>query len=308
MNKKVIVVAGATATGKTALAEKIALEQNGELISADSRQNYEHLDIGTNKGFLINQHEIDAAKLPVYLTQTAVRVHQVSFLDLNQTYSAADFQSNTAMIIKEILEAGKTPIIVGGTGLYIQSVLEAKRYNFTDSQDNGEFKDLNLGELQKLITQQHPDTWQRLGYDRKQNAVHLRGLLRQLKRQGNQREESNHVVDFLTDLDFKLIYTQQEQEKHKKILESRVREMWKAGLVNEVKKIFELGFTDQTPALKTIGYPEVIQFINGELTEAEAQTQIWHAHWQYARKQVKWFKKYFQPLLRDAAFESAPQL
>lgn len=296
MKNKVIVIAGATATGKTAMAEKIALEQGGEIINADSRQNYKHLDIGTNKGFLEKTSEADAAGLSVFQTQSGVKVHQVSFLDLDQTYSAAQFQTQTAIIVKQLLESGKTPIIVGGTGLYIQCIIEPNRYNFTDSNDSKEFHDLNLSQLRHLLQKDHLETWQRLKHDRKQNAVHLRGLLRQLKRQGVETA-NNPTIDFLNSLDFKLIYTQTEQEKHKKVLESRVKEMWKAGFVDEVKKVFELGFTEETPALKTIGYPEVVAFIKDEISEAEAERKIVAAHWQYARKQIKWFKKYFLPMV-----------
>lgn len=296
MQNKVIVIAGATATGKTAMAEKIALEQGGQLINADSRQNYKYLDIGTNKGFLEQTLEADAADLPVFKTQSGVNIHQVSFLDLDQSYSAAQFQTNTAIILKQLLEAGKSPIIVGGTGLYIQSIIEANRYNFTDSQDNQEFHGLNLQQLQNLLQKNYLNEWNDLKNDRKQNAVHLRGLLRQLKRQGVE-VTNNPTINFLNSLDFKLIYTQTEQEKHKKVLESRVKEMWKAGFVDEVQKVLALGFSKETPALKTIGYPEIIQYLEGEISEEEACKQIFNAHWQYARKQIKWFKKYFLPMV-----------
>jgi len=296
VQNKVIVIAGATATGKTAMAEKIALDQNGELISADSRQNYKYLDIGTNKGFLEAAGLMDQANLPVFKTASGVLIHQINFLDLDQAYNAASFQQNTADIIKQILESGKTPIIVGGTGLYIQSVLEAERYNFVDSQPSGEFNDLSLVELQKTLSQDYPKDWQYLGNDRKQNPAHLRGLLRQLKRQGLDIV-TNPTIEFLKGLDFKLIYTQHEQEKHRHILQNRVSEMWKAGLIDEVKQVLALGVDQDAVALKTIGYPEMIQYINGEITEAAAQSLIMHAHWQYARKQIKWFKKYFVPLL-----------
>lgn len=291
MQNKVIVVAGPTGVGKTKKAEEIAKEVGGELINADSRQNYKYLDIGTNKGIITATQETDAAGLPVWLTQNGIRIHHISFVEPDGYFTAADFQRNVAIIMQDLLERNITPIVVGGTGLYIQSLLEAEKYNF-QAKDTASPTEATLSEIQEQLKQQYPNVWLQVNESDKQNLPHLLGILRRQQRlQANQMD--SEIINFLKTVEWDLRYVDLTFASHRIALMDRIEEMW-PDLIKEVKNLLK-NFSPDVKALQTIGYIQAIDFINKKLDAQTAMNQIFSAHWQYARRQRLWFEKFYFP-------------
>lgn len=291
MQNKVIVVAGPTGVGKTKKAEEIANEVNGELINADSRQNYKYLDVGTNKGDLKPTDEIDAAGLPVWLTDNNIKIHHISFVEPDGYFTAADFQRNVALIVQDLLKDGITPIIVGGTGLYIQSLLEAEKYNFQIKDVTGP-SEVTLTDVQKQLSEEYPEVWAQVNASDKQNLPHLLGILRRQQRQ-EAKEKDSEIIEFLKTIEWDLRYVDLTFASHRIALMDRIEEMW-PDLVKEVKNLLKK-FPAETKALQTIGYIQAIDFINKKLDAQTAMNQIFFAHWQYARRQRLWFEKFYLP-------------
>jgi len=276
---KTVIVGGPTATGKTEVAVKIAKEFNGELINADSRQIYRYLNIGTNKG--------DIEENQAGYTIQNIPIHLVNIIDPSERFDLFRYQKLAKEKIKEIRQKGKLPVIVGGTGLYIDSIL--KGYSLNEEGNIGskysrEYLDsLSKPELQNLVIELNKKRPESLNDSDWNNP---RRLIRFIEKFDIKKPASktSEIKDFL------FLYPKYDWEELKNKIDLRVVKMLEDGLIEETKKVLEMGFNENDPGLHVMGYREVVQYIKGEITLDKCIELIQTAHRQYARRQKTWFE------------------
>ena len=276
MNKKVLlVVVGPTASGKTKLAIELALKYNTEIISADSRQIYKDLIIGTAQ--------------PTIQEQRLVKHHLVNFVDLNATYSVADYEKDASKILNMLFKEHDIVVMCGGTGLYINAVcfgideipdISQKKMDYVRIL----YKNNGLDYCVDLLKQYDHECEKFL--DIKNPHRVLRALEVILETQKPIREfYSSKKKSF-----FEVIFINIDIEKEVlfKRIDRRVDEMIKNGLVNEVKQFEKYRNYN---SLKTIGYKEIFEYLDNRITLNEAIENIKINTKKYAKRQITWFKK-----------------
>ncbi|MEY4232643.1 MAG: hypothetical protein RL144_843 [Actinomycetota bacterium] len=273
-----IVICGATATGKSDLAVSLAKEIDGEVINADSMQLYKGMDIGT-------------AKITVEERQ-GIPHHLMDLLDVTEDANVAWYQEKAREKISEIHSRGKNAIIVGGTGLYIKAILDDLNFPDTDPVVRTalelEYATKGIGPLFERLEKLDPAA--ALAIDRANSRRVIRALevieiTGQPFTANLPRKESTKYPNALQ---FGLVM---DREILSDVISSRVERMWEAGLVAEVERLIESGITRGTTAQKALGYSQVIAFKEGKISEEEAMDETKRATRQYARRQETWFSR-----------------
>ena len=267
-NKKVIVITGPTGSGKTDISLKIAEIINGEIINSDASQFKKDLNIGT-------------AKLD--LTKTNIKHHLIDFLDADKNYSIKDFQENGRKIIDDIISRGKTPMVVGGTGLYINALLYD--YNLTDDERDPNFEikyqDVNNHDLHEMLKDLDNESYQNI------HENNRRRVLRALEKALSEKEKSLEKHELLYDALILSLNTDRE------ILYSRINKrvelMFDAGWIDECLLLKKNENIDITK-IKDIGYPEVFSYLDGQIEKEEMYDIIKQKTRNYAKRQITWFK------------------
>ena len=276
MNKKVLlVVVGPTASGKTKLAIELALKYNTEIISADSRQIYKDLIIGTAQ--------------PTIQEQRLVKHHLVNFVDLDATYSVADYEKDASRILNMLFNEHDVVVMCGGTGLYINAVcfgideipdISQEKRNYVRSL----YKNNGLDFCVDLLKQHDHECEKFL--DIKNPHRVLRALEVILETQKPIREfysskkKSFFEVSFINiDIEKEVLYNR---------IDRRVDEMIKNGLIDEVKRFEKY---KKYNSLQTIGYKEIFEYLDNKITLNEAIENIKISTKKYAKRQITWFKK-----------------
>jgi tRNA dimethylallyltransferase len=274
----VIVICGATATGKSDLAVALAREIDGEVINADSMQLYKGMDIGTAKITLEEQQ--------------GVPHHLMDQLDVTEDANVAWYQEKAREKITEVHSRKKNAIIVGGTGLYIKAILDDLNFPDTDpvvrTELELEYATKGIGPLFERLEKLDPAA--ALAID-KANARRVIRALEVIKITGKPftanlpRKESTRYPDALQ---FGLVM---DRELLGEKISTRVERMWQAGFVAEVESLIEAGITRGTTAQKALGYSQVIAYKEGKISEDEAIEETKRATRQYARRQETWFSR-----------------
>jgi len=271
---RVLVVLGSTAVGKTALGIKLAQKFNGEIISADALQVYRDLDIGTAKATLAQQ-------------RCAVH-HLIDVLSLAENYSVADFKREAETVIKILARAGKLPIVVGGSGLYIQALLD----NFSLG---GEINNSNIRlKYEELLRARGPDfLWQLLREKDSKSAEKIdqknfRRVVRALEVFENTGKSiANFDDDKVNSLyDSFLIGLNTERAILYERINERVAEMFEQGLLREAELLFK---KKPCQASQGIGYKEFFPYFAGEVTLCEAIEKVKQNSRRFAKRQLTWF-------------------
>ncbi|BCX13969.1 MAG: tRNA dimethylallyltransferase [Candidatus Dojkabacteria bacterium] len=316
MKQKLIVIGGPTAVGKTELAIQIARSFNGELINADSRQIYKYLSIGTNKGNLgsssqsYNEQELKKLlsklntkidELPIK-TIESIPIHLVDFLDPDQVFSAFDYKKLAYFAIDEIISRDKLPILVGGTGLYIDVVVkDYVEFDYNISNEEREilknkFRNLTINELQKLLIDKAEFIFEQLNYSDKKNPVRLQRILEKIYiLEFHNKDISKNISIILGQkreckYDVIFLYKNYHWESLKTKMKQRVKEMFNQGLIDETRKLLDMGYGKNCPALSSVGYSEVIKFLEGNMSKDICEEKVYYSHVKYARKQRTWFE------------------
>jgi tRNA dimethylallyltransferase len=275
--EKVIVIVGATCTGKTYLSLKLANLLDSEIVSADSRQVYKFLDIGTAK--------------PTYSQLKNIRHHFINKVNPDENYNANIFAINAELELKKIYEKNKIPIVVGGSGLYIKALIDGISESAdSDSELREELLRLrkNYGndylyeELKKIdeisATKMLPQNWKRV--IRAIEVFRLTG--KPIWEHHNDQKQSSifqfSQVGLLWERD--ILYHN---------IENRVDEMINLGLVDEVSSILKSGFDKQLNSLNTVGYKEIIQYLESEISLDRAIELIKRNTRRFAKRQMTWF-------------------
>lgn len=271
MNKRpIIVIAGCTASGKSDVAIKLAKEINGVIINADSRQVYKEISIGTAKP---TPDEIEDG---VFIID-GIKHYLYSYISVKQQYNLYQYQKDVFALLKKLPE-NVTPILVGGTGLYIDSVV----YNYKLKENpkkeiNIDLKGLSIKDLQKMIGSKKLE---KLNKSDKENPRRLMHIIKHGLPSVKKGKALNHLYFFL-DIDVDTI---------KKNIRLRVEKMFEAGLINENELIHKERLNIY-PALDTIGYREFDGYFNGEKSIQEVKEEIITHTNQYAKRQRTWFRR-----------------
>lgn len=259
----IIVITGPTAVGKTKMSIELAKKLNGEIINADSMQIYQGLDIGTAKVTFAEKENI-----PHYL---------LDIKNPQELYTVYDYQKDARQVIKDIQNRQKTPILVGGTGLYIKAALYD--YQFSTEEKQFDYTALNNQELLDRIKKYKID----INFDI-QNRRRLIRVLTKLENNTYNNNENAHIL--YPDVYFIGLTTNRELLYSK--INERVDEMFTAGLMSEVKKFYDQGINSK--ALKTgIGYKELYDYFSGKITLEECKELIKQRSRKYAKRQYTFF-------------------
>lgn len=274
---KNLIIAGPTGSGKTELACKLAGKYSGELINVDSRQIYKYLDIGTNKG------PISRKDNKVFINDK--QIHLIDFLEPDQNYDLHQFILDTEDLIGVMKSNQITPIVVGGTGLYIDALVKGYKLDSqeVDEAQRDSLNKLSLEELKSLIDESVIET---LNNSDRNNP---RRLIRIIEKSKNKKSDSKLIGG---NFSYEIIYIDIQIEQLENKLEKRVLKMWQEGIVEEVKNVLNMGYSRDSVALQGIGYREVLMYLDNELTEEQCIERIHLSHRQYAKRQITWFQKY----------------
>ena len=282
MKRNLIVIAGPTAVGKTAISVKLAKKFQGEIISADSMQIYRHMDIGSAK---ISETEMEG--IPHYM---------INIVDPWENFSAAEFKVLAEKHINLIEANGKTPMLVGGTGLYINSII--CNYSFTEANKDDEYRcyleklaDTNgkvhlynmLQEIDPITAAElHPNNLKRV--IRALEVYKLTGKpLSQYKVDDSQQFNIPYnLYYYVLNMNRSVLYER---------INKRVDIMLEKGLIDEVRKLVYMGCTADMQSMKGIGYKEILYYLQGKLTLDDAIEMIKQGSRNYAKRQLTWFRK-----------------
>ena len=273
---KIIVICGPTASGKTSLGINLANKINGEIISADSMQIYKDFSIGSSK--------------PTEEERKQAPHHLVDFVDADKRYSVADYKEDCQKAIEDILSRGKVPIIVGGTGLYIDSIIYNIKYLqiSTDYTYRKQLEAIPLEDLYKRAMEIDPRAMEKISSnDRKRisrvlEIYHLTGH--------NKTElEAESIGDEI--YDFRTFVLNWPREQLYERVNTRVDKMIEQGLVDEVKGVLKK-YKDFPTSMQALGYKEIRLYLDGIITLDEAIELIKTASRHYAKRQLTWFRKY----------------
>ena len=273
---KIIVICGPTASGKTSLGINLANKINGEIISADSMQIYKDFSIGSSK--------------PTEEERKQAPHHLVDFVDADKRYSVADYKEDCQKAIEDILSRGKVPIIVGGTGLYIDSIIYNIKYLqiSTDYTYRKQLEAIPLEDLYKRAMEIDPRAMEKISSnDRKRisrvlEIYHLTGH--------NKTElEAESIGDEI--YDFRTFVLNWPREQLYERVNTRVDKMIEQGLVDEVKGVLKK-YKDFPTSMQALGYKEIRLYLDGIITLDEAIELIKTESRHYAKRQLTWFRKY----------------
>ncbi len=273
---KIVVICGPTASGKTALGIQVAQQANGEIISSDSMQIYKDMDIGTAK--------------PTEEERAQAVHHLVDFVSPDERYSVADFKKDATEKIEDILSRGKLPIIVGGTGLYVNSLIHNIEYKeeITDIEYRNELEKVNLETLYKQAMEIDPKAVERVSQNDRKRITRILEIYHTTGKTKTQMEaESRQEVKY----DYKIFVLTPERDKLYERINLRVDLMIQAGLVDEVKELLKK-YKEFPTAMQGLGYKEVKEYLDGEITEEEMIEKIKQESRHYAKRQLTWFRQY----------------
>lgn len=276
-----IVVAGPTASGKTSLAIDIAKAVGGEIVSSDSMQIYKYMDIGTAKAT-----DKETAQCPHHL---------IDIVEPDSEFSVADYAKLAHKTIADITARGKVPIMCGGTGLYIDSVVNDVEFGelSNDYRLREELRDLAEKEgAQKLIEMLRefdPVSAQRLHPNNLKRVIRAIEFYKtsgvpisEHQEMTKQKESRYDALMFMIDHDREVLYER---------INKRVDIMLGEGLVDEVRALLERGYSSELNSMQGIGYKELISHFNGEITFNEAVDAIKQNSRRYAKRQLTWFRR-----------------
>lgn len=275
----VIVIAGPTASGKTALSIALAQKLNGEIVSADSMQIYKHMNIGTAK--------------PDLEERAGIPHHMMDVIEPWETYSVAQYTQGARNCMKEIASRGRTPIVVGGTGLYISGLVENIVYEDiqVDSALHAELEAFahacGPDALHKRLLECDPEAAGEIHANNEKRVLRAiemcltTGLTlkeRNLRSKSGPKEFDYTV--YAIDMDRAVLYDR---------IDRRVDMMADAGLVEEVRRVSEMGLS--RTARQGIGYKEILEYFSGKISLEEALNQIRQGSRNYAKRQLTWFRR-----------------
>lgn len=273
---EVLAVVGPTASGKTALAVEVARRLPGEIVGTDSMQAYLGMDIGT--------------ATPTGSELGGVVHHMIDCWRIDQDVSVADFQQQARSCIDAIIDRGSTPVVTGGSGLYVSAVLDDLRFPGTDPQVRArleaELDDVGTAELHRRLAVADPQAAAQI------LPTNGRRIVRALEvieiTGGPFTARLPEPVEVYPTVRVGLDIPRDDLDER---IASRVDRMWAAGFVDEVRTLQERGLALAPTASRALGYPQVMAFLAGDLSEEQARRLTIEATRRFARRQQRWFRR-----------------
>ena len=276
----VIVICGPTASGKTALSIELAKKINGEIISADSMQIYKDMDIGTAK--------------PDMEEMQGIKHYLLDFVKPDTRYSVAEFKIDATKAIEEILQKGKVPIVVGGTGLYIDTLIYGIEYNDIkiDEEYRKELEEIvekqGLEVLYKKAQEIDAKAMEKISPNDKKRIMRVLEIYKATGKTKTEQEAESRKNGikydykvFALNMDRKILYNR---------INLRVDIMIEKGLIEEVQKLKEK-YNEFPTAMQGLGYKEVVEYLENRTTKEEMIEKIKMETRRYAKRQLTWFRK-----------------
>ena len=278
--QKVIVICGPTASGKTKLSIEIAKKINGEIVSADSMQIYKDMTIGTAK--------------PTPEEMQGIKHYLIDFVSPNQRYSVADYNKDALKAIEEIIKKGKTPIVVGGTGLYVNSLIYGIEYS--DIEVDLEYRE-KLEEIAKLegieklydmAKEIDPEAIKNISKNDQKRICRILEIYHATGKNKTEQEKESRKNG--PKYQYLLYGITMDREKLYDRINKRVDIMINDGLIEEVQNVVKK-YDEFPTAMQGLGYKEVVEYLNGITTKEEMIEKIKMETRRYAKRQLTWFKK-----------------
>lgn len=281
MKKKLLVLAGPTGVGKTELSINLAKKLNGEIISADSMQIYKYMDIGSAK---VTEEEMDG-----------IKHHLIDVVEPSEEFSVSEFKDYGEKALDEILGKDKLPMIVGGTGLYINSL--TCNMNFSETQKDEDYRN----ELNKLAEEKGNVYVHEMLKDIDSESyknIHPNNLKRVIRalevyKLTGQPFSSYNAGEKLYDSDYDIYFYVLTMDRAKlyERINRRVDIMMEKGLLEECIKLKEMGYTSFMQSMQGIGYKEILYHLEGKISLEEAVEMIKQGSRNYAKRQLTWFRR-----------------
>ena len=285
----VYVIVGPTASGKSRLAIELAKNINGEIISADSMQIYREMNIGTAK---VTEEEMQG-----------IKHYMIDIISPNERYSVSNYKKQAEQAIEEILKKGKTPIIAGGTGLYVDSLIYG--IEFQDEEIDTKYReDLNkiaeeqgLKELYEQAKKIDPEAMLKISENDQKRIIRVLEIYHKTGKTKTEieKESRKNGVKY----NYNVFAISLDREKLYERIEKRVDKMIEEGLIEEVKNILKK-YSEFPTAMQGLGYKEVKQYFDKELTKEEMIEKIKQETRRYAKRQLTWFRKNKETIWLDA--------
>ncbi len=276
---KVIVICGPTASGKTSLSISLAKKINGEIVSCDSMQIYKEMDIGSAKPTVEEMQEI--------------KHYLVDFVSPEKRYSVSEYKEDASKAIEEIINKGKTPIIVGGTGLYLNSLIYNIQYNEMEVDLNyrreleKEAEEYDLEVLYNRAKEIDPEAMEKVSANDKKRITRVLEIYNatgrnktELEKKSRKEVPYNYLI-FGINMERSILYDR---------INKRVDIMLEQGLIEEVKNLINK-YSNMPTAMQGLGYKEVKEFLDGNISKEEMIEKIKMETRRYAKRQITWFKR-----------------
>ena len=282
MSAEVVCVVGPTACGKTKMGVLLAKELNGEVVSCDSMQIYRGMTIGT--------------AAPTREEMEGVPHHMIAVADPRENYSVARYAREAGQCVDDILARGKRPIIVGGTGLYLDALLAGREY--ASGQAGGAVRaqlerraaQEGIGPLLDELRAVDPESAQRLNPNDQKRIIRALEVWRETGKTITQHNLDSRRVPPRYDAVY-LGFAFEDRQDMRDRIDARVEQMAEQGLLDEVRALLKRGVPRGSTALQAIGYKECLSFLDGQSTEEEALELIKLRSRQYAKRQLTWLRR-----------------
>ena len=281
MRNTILVVAGPTAVGKTDIAIQLALRFNGQIVSCDSMQLYKHMDIGSAK--------------PTAAQLAMVPHHLIGVVDPKEAFSVVQYQQMAKAAIVEIFHQDQLPVIAGGTGLYLNSLLFEMDFGANPGSPEGRASLFGIAEsqgneaLHDMLQRLDPEAAERIHPNNVKRVVRA---IEAVRHSGVGLSDFSSVQKRTTDYDVVLIGLTRDRSELYHRIEARVDQLMDLGLLEEVKTLQNMGFTSKDIAMKGIGYKELLDHLDGAYDLPTAIDLIKKNTRHYAKRQLTWFKRY----------------
>lgn len=289
--EKLLVICGPTATGKTSLALHLSKLYAGEIISADSRQVYKGMDIGTGKGLPVNSKLITQnSKLPGFYEMGGTRIWGYDLVDPRKEFSVGQYVKIAGKIVENILNRGKLPILVGGTGLYIKAVVDGiETASFPRNKDlRKSLEGKKVEELFEILAVKDPIKAASMNSSDRKNP---RRLVRAIEVASQKSKIKNQRSQLMTKKDVLFIGLKAEKVVLNKRIADRVALRVNQGIINEVKTLQKNGIYWESQAMQAIGYGVWKDYLARKKEKEEIVSDWVKEERKYVKRQTAWFKK-----------------
>lgn len=281
MKPKVIVIVGPTASGKTSLSIELAKKINGEIVSCDSMQIYKDMDIGSAK--------------PSKEEMQGIKHYMIDEVIPTQRFSVAEYKKKAELAIEEILKNGKVPIVVGGTGLYANSLIYGIEYSNIEFDEKYRKKLMEIAQSEEGLKSLYEEAkridkkaMEKISPNDQKRILRILEIYNATGKTKTEQEEISRKNEIK--YDYNVFAINIERTILYERINKRVDMMIEQGLIEEVRKLIEK-YPEFPTAMQAIGYKEIVQYFDGKITKEEAIEKIKQETRRYAKRQITWFKR-----------------